>query len=155
MRKLSIYFGVVVVLFALLWGLNQMQLKAQSDNIYGIPATKLNPLTVQQLKDPNYQNIILPDNLDKRLQNKESFFVYYFSPDCPHCRATTPVLAPLAKSAGADFNQYNLMEFKQGWQNYKIESTPTLVYYKNGQETDRLVGEQPEQTWKDFLAKHK
>ncbi|MNR68338.1 hypothetical protein D3C85_1928340 [compost metagenome] len=40
--------------------------------------------------------------------------------------------------------QFNLEEFQDGWNNYKITSTPTLVYYKNGVEVDRIEGGVPE-----------
>ena len=139
--------------------LNQQSNKAKfgkyADNVYGISPDKLHPETIKLLDDPNYQSIILPAELDKKLADKESFFLYYFASTCPHCKATTPILSPLAKELGIEVRQYNLEEFKQGWSQYKLEFTPTLVYYKNGQEVERIVGEQTKDALQAFLTKHK
>ncbi len=116
---------------------------------------KLHPETVKLLDDPNYQNIILPEDLDKKIANKESFYIYYFASTCPHCKVTTPILMPVAKELGADIKQFNLEEFKDGWKRYGIEFTPTLIYYKEGKEVERLVGEQTKEALQSFISKHK
>lgn len=165
MKKLGIYLGIIVVLFVLVYVVQQMSLKAKDDNVYGIPASKLNQLTVKQLDDPNYKNIILPADLKKRLDNKEATLVYFFSPSCSHCVATTPHLVPLTKEVGVDMKMYNVLEFEQGWNDYGIKATPTLIYYKDGKEVDRIEGgfalenNKPTadsyQMFKDFLTKYK
>lgn len=165
MKRLLLYLGIIVGLFAIVYGINAYQLHAKDNNIYGIPAKKLNPLTVKQLNDPNYQNIILPPDLQKRLSEKKPTLVYFFSPDCPHCKETTPFLTPMAKEMGVDIKQYNLLEFRQGWDDYKIQYTPTLVYFKDGKEADRIEGgfrivngkpdSETEKQYRDFLAKYK
>ncbi|MBY0201896.1 MULTISPECIES: thioredoxin family protein [Paenibacillus] len=137
-----IFLGILVVMIAALVLVNQ-QSKKQMDtveNAYGIAASKLNPATRELLKDPNYQQIILPADLKARIDNKDSFFVYFFASDCSHCRATTPQLMPLVDSEGIKLPQFNLREFESGWTDYNIEFTPTLVYYQDGVEKDRMVG---------------
>jgi thiol-disulfide isomerase/thioredoxin len=160
------YLGIVAGLFAILFGVNQMSLKSQGENIYGIPASKLNSLTVKQLDDPNYQNIILPAELEQRLKGNTPSFIYFFSPACVHCVATTPHLAPLAKELGVDMKIFNVLEFTGGWTDYKLTVTPTLVYYEDGKEVERLEGgfsmdssNKPTpasyEAFKAFLNKHK
>jgi thioredoxin 1 len=148
MKKLLIYLSIVVVLFGALYVVNQQSHKVNdpkiADNPYGVPASKLNPATVPLLSDPNYQNIIVPKTLDEKIANKESFFVYYFKSDCPHCKITTPVITPIQKEVGVDVKQFNLLEFPEGWQTYNVQQTPTLVYYKNGVEAERIIGGVPE-----------
>jgi thiol-disulfide isomerase/thioredoxin len=167
MKKLFIYLSIVVVLFGALYVVNQQSNKAKygdlQNNVYGIAPDKLNPETLKQLKDPNYQSIILPDELKKKVSAKEDFYVYFFASTCPHCKRTTPVLAPLAKELAVDVKQFNLEEFKDGWQQYKIQYTPTLVYFKGGQEVERMEGgvAEPGQngynsdSFKQFLLKYK
>ncbi|MEC0267445.1 thioredoxin family protein [Paenibacillus anseongense] len=168
MKKLLIYLGIVVILFGGLYFVNQQSTKssdqANAGNPYGVAASKLNPETVKQLNDPNYQNLILPKDLDQRLKNKETFFQYYYASTCPHCKITTPVLVPIEKELGIDVKQFNLEEFKDGWEKYKVESTPTLIYYKDGKEVDRIVGGVPEagatggntpEMFKAFFQKYK
>ncbi|WP_240419172.1 thioredoxin family protein [Paenibacillus periandrae] len=167
MKKIAIYLSIIVVLFAGLYVVNQQSDKAKNskfaNNVYGMAPDKMNPETVKQLDDPNYQNIILPAELDKKLNAKEDFFVYYFASTCPHCKRTTPVLAPLSKELGIDVKQFNLEEFKDGWSKYNIQSTPTLIYYKAGKEVERIVGGIAEagqqgynsDSFKQFLQKYK
>jgi thioredoxin 1 len=159
MKKLGIYLSIIVVLFGALYFVNQQSTQAKlgkyANNVYGIAPDKLHPETVKQLDDPNYQNIILPDALDKKIASQEDFFLYYFASTCVHCKATTPVLMPVAKSLNADIKEYNLEEFKNGWERYKIQYTPTLIYYKGGKEVERLEGEQTADTFKNFMSKYK
>ncbi|HZG75684.1 MAG TPA: thioredoxin family protein [Paenibacillus sp.] len=158
-RKLILYFGIFALLIVALVVVNQQANKASSDNVYGIPTSQLSPQTVDLLDDPNYQNIILPEELDKRLADKESFFLYYFSATCPHCIATTPQLNPLIAEAGVDVKQFNLDVYNEGFNKYNIIYTPTLIYYENGVEVERIEGgfgnDITAQTFTDFLNRHK
>ncbi|CAM3782402.1 thioredoxin family protein [Mesobacillus thioparans] len=150
MKKLIIFLVIIIGLFAALFFVNKAQNEEKSEgNPYG--KNTLHPETVKQLDDPNYQNIILPDELDKKLEAGEDVTVYFFSPTCPHCVRTTPVVAPLAKDMDVDLVQYNLLEFEQGWNDYGIESTPTIVQYKDGKEVNRIVGYQEEASFKDWF----
>lgn len=160
--SLYAFGGVFVVLVAALVILNLSG--GKSDLYGGKKISSLNPATQELLNDPNYQNIILPDQLKDKVNNKENFFVYFFASDCPHCRATTPELMPLASDAGISLHQYNLREYQEGWRDYNIEFTPTLVYFENGVEKERMVGGlKPEgasegyslDDFKQFLDKYK
>jgi thioredoxin 1 len=139
MKKLLIYLSIIVLLFASLYVLNYFA-NGSSDNPYGMRESKLTSSTRKQLNDSNYQNIILPDQLKSMLTNKESGFVYFFSPECPHCVRTTPLLNPIADQLGVDIPKFNLLQFQEGWQQYQITGTPTLVYYQDGIEVDRIEG---------------
>lgn len=142
MKKVVIFLSIVIILFGAILFLTKMQEKEKvnnSSNPYG--KTELKPETIDQLNDPNYQNIITPDQLEKKLSEKSDVIVYFYSPRCSHCQKTTPILMPLAKKLGVTIDQFNLDEFESGWDQYKIESTPTLIHYKDGKETDRIVGE--------------
>ncbi|MFC4600008.1 thioredoxin family protein [Cohnella hongkongensis] len=135
-KKLSIFFGILAVLIVALVVLNNMK----PDTVYGKPEDKLYPATRKILDDPNYNNIMIPSELEQKLENKMSFFVYYFASDCPHCQATTPKLKPLADELSINLHQFNLREFEDYFGKMDIEATPTLVYYKDGVEIDRMKG---------------
>lgn len=107
--------------------------------------------TIDQLDDKNYQNIILPDALEKKIASGEGTFVYFFSPTCSHCQKTTPELMQLAEKQDIYINQYNVLEFSQGWDDYTIEATPTLAYYKDGKEVGRIIGEQTDEAFTKFF----
>ncbi|RFU60682.1 co-chaperone YbbN [Bacillus sp. V59.32b] len=153
MKKILIFLGIIIVLFAAIAIITNMQKEEQSeDNPYG--KKELKASTVDQLDDPNYQNLILPEQLEKKLKNNEDVTVYFYSPECSHCQATTPVVAPLAENMGIDLVQYNLLEFEQGWEDYYIESTPTIVHFKEGKEQDRIVGSNDESVFQDWFEKN-
>ncbi|WNS76705.1 thioredoxin family protein [Bacillus sp. DTU_2020_1000418_1_SI_GHA_SEK_038] len=151
MKKVVIFLAVIIVLFVAVGFLTKMQNeeKVSGDNPYG--KDKLHPETIAQLDDPNYQNIILPEELEKKLDNKEDVTVYFFSPTCSHCQRTTPVVSPLAKDMKVDLVQYNLLEFENGWDKYLITQTPTIVQYKDGKEVNRITGYQDEDVFKQWF----
>lgn len=137
LKMIYIYLGIIIILFGGIYALGNLE---KDNKLYGMPASKLNPATKQLLDNPNYQNIILPDELDKKVADKEDFFVYMFAANCPHCMNTTPQLMPLAQELNIDMPMFNLLEFRTYYNKYAIEYTPTLVYFKDGVEVDRMVG---------------
>ena len=160
--KLILYLAVIAALFAALIIINQQANKASSNNVYGIPSSQLSPQTRALLDDPNYQNIILPDELDRKIADKESFFVYFFSATCPFCIQTTPKLTPIIGEVGVDVKQFNLDVFDEGYGKYNIIYTPTLVFFENGVEKERIEGgivegndTITEETYRSFFERYK
>ena len=66
----------------------------------------------------------------------------------------TPILTPIAKDMDVAVYQYNLLEFESEAAPYGIESTPTLIHFKDGEEVARLVGAQPEENIRAFFDEH-
>ncbi|WP_318505410.1 thioredoxin family protein [Bacillus sp. T3] len=139
MKKVLIFLVIIIAIFgAISFLTNSKNEEKAEDNPYH--KETLDPQTIAQLDDPNYQNLILPDELEKKLNNKEDVTVYFYSPACTHCQRTTPELVPLVEDMGINLVKYNLLEFEQGWDDYNLESTPTIVQFKAGKETARIVG---------------
>ncbi|ETT82107.1 thioredoxin family protein [Viridibacillus sp. FSL R5-0477] len=150
MKKLLIIAGVIVVLFGLIIVLNNQGNEAKlKDNPYG--TNDLKQSTIDLLSDKNYQNIITPTELEKKLSKGDPTVVYFFSPECTHCRAATPKLMPLAKKLGVHIDQLNLLEYENLFDKYGIEGTPTLSYFKDGKEIQRMAGDADEATFEAFL----
>ena len=150
MKKLLIIGGVLIAVFALIIVLNNASNdKKLADNPYG--TNDLKQETIDQLDDENYQNIILPDDLKAKVESGEPVTAYFFSPTCPHCKAMTPVLMPLAEDMDVDIIQYNVLEFEQGWNDYMIEATPTMIHFEDGKEVSRMVGNQPKENIEAFF----
>ncbi|TYP73777.1 thioredoxin family protein [Paenibacillus methanolicus] len=135
-KPVIIVLSVIVVLIGLLVVVNMMT----KDNVYGKSMSQLNPATRELLDDPNYQNIMLPDELDQLKADKKNFFVYFFSSTCPHCKYTTPELTPVVNELDVDMKQFNTLEFPAYIRSEIIEYTPTLVYYENGVQVEKIVG---------------
>lgn len=151
MKKVLIFLAIIIVIFAGLAVLTNMQNeeKVAEDNKY--QKDSLHPETIALLDDPNYQNIILPESLEEKLNNKEDATIYFFSPTCSHCQRTTPVVAPLAEEMGVDLMLFNLLEFDNGWNQYNISETPTIVQYKNGEEVERIVGYKEKEVFEEWF----
>ncbi len=150
MKKLAIFGGIIIALFVLLLVLNSVKNKSSlEDNPYD--KDNLRQSTIDLIDDPNYQNIILPDELDKRIKSGDPVTVYFFSPECVHCKEMTPRLTPLEQENGVDIVKYNILEYDQGWEDYRIEATPTLVYYEGGKEVNRMEGAVPDTSIQAFF----
>lgn len=66
MKKLLIFGGIIVAVFVLIFVLNAQKNKdALANNPYD--TDDLRQSTIDLIDDPNYQNIILPEELEKRL----------------------------------------------------------------------------------------
>lgn len=148
---MAIIVAVIVVLFAGLFVANNYKNKQATqgmDNPYG--KEDLRQETIDLLDNPLYDNIIVPNALDEKIENGEPVTVYFFSPTCSFCQKTTPIVAPLAEELNIDMKKMNLLEFDK-MEYYNIEGTPTIVHYDNGEEVARIVGQQKEDDFRIFF----
>jgi thioredoxin 1 len=154
-KKLLIFAGIILVLFAGIYVVVQYknnQAVEKNENPYG--DKKLEQATIDQLDDPNYQNQMMPDELKEKVESGKPVTVYFYSPTCSHCQATTPYLVPLAKENNIDLKKMNLLEFEDQAKVYGIESVPTLVYFDNGKEVSRIEGDQGKEKFQSFFDKY-
>lgn len=163
MKKLSIYLSLIVALFVILYIVNHQSNKAAMEKLiepaqklYQTTPDQLNPATQKQLNDPNYQNIILQVELIERLEKGEGMFVYFFSPLCQFCVESTPIVNETASDLQIEIHQFNVLENQLAFQLFQFDSTPTLIYFEDGQEQGRLVGSMKgrQDTLKEFLQTH-
>jgi thioredoxin 1 len=150
LKKLLIIGGTIIAIFILIVVLsnksNQAKLKY---NPYG--TENLANSTIDLIGNENYSNIVLPDDLFKKIEDGESVTAYYFHPECQYCIQMTPVMMPIAKEMDVNVQQFNMLEFGQQAKAYGIESWPTLVHYEDGKEVGRMVGAQPEENIRAFF----
>lgn len=150
MKKITITIVLIAILFAIgMYFLKDDEKNKTTDNIY--KKENLHTETINDLDNPHYQNIILPEELKKAINNKENITVYFYSPTCGACREASPLIHEASKKVGHDVKLMNLLEFENGWDDYKIEYTPTIVRYENGKEISRIVSLQEEGVYEDWL----
>ena len=150
--KLGIIGGVVALLFVLIIVLTNQSNSSKKTLALELYGTEdLQQVTYDLLTDTNYQNIILPDALQAKIDSGEPTFAYMFSPTCVHCKNFTPKLMPLAEENNIQLDQLNVLEFTNAWDTYSISATPTLIFFKAGQEVNRLVGDADEETTQQFF----
>lgn len=153
-NKMLIIVAVILVLFGGLIVINNMKNKkavTSENNPYG--KETLHQETIDQLNDPLYDNIILPEDLDQKLADGEDVTVYYYSPTCVYCQRTTPVIVPLTEELGVDMKKMNLLEFDL-MKYYDVEGTPTVIHYKDGEEVARLGGQHEEEEYREFFEEY-
>ncbi|ARK32848.1 thioredoxin family protein [Halalkalibacter krulwichiae] len=150
MKKILIFGGAVILLFvALVVVSNAQQTQKSEGNPFG--KSQLHPATIEIMDDPNYQNIILPEELETSIADEEEVTVYFYSSTCQFCKETTPRLVPIADEKEVNLVQYNLLEFEDGWEQYDITATPTVVHYENGDEAGRIVGAAENEEFEQFF----
>jgi hypothetical protein len=59
---------------------------------------------------------------------------------------------PVAEEVGVEINQFNLLEYEDGWNQYRINATPTLVHYKDGKEVARSEGSNTKEAFQSLLT---
>jgi thioredoxin 1 len=71
-----------------------------------------------------------------------------WAPWCGPCRMVAPVIEGLAEKydGKVKFCRLNVDENPQTAAKYRIMSIPTLMFFKNGQVTDTVIGAVPERT---------
>lgn len=79
------------------------------------------------------------------LNNKGLVLVDFWAPWCGPCKMLAPTIEELAKEyAGkAKFGKLNTDENPDIASKYKIMGIPTIMFFKNGQTVDQVVGAVP------------
>lgn len=95
MKKIILFGLVIVIIFGTLAFVTSFQNKQLSEgNPFGKNVLKAE--TIRQLDNPLYQNIIVPEDLERKLASGEAVTVYFYSPICEQCNLATPIFKPLA-----------------------------------------------------------
>ncbi|MFC5775427.1 thioredoxin family protein [Ectobacillus antri] len=102
-----------------------------------------------------YQNSVSLNELDKLVKDKKDLIVYFYQTSCVHCARVSPVIVPMTKDMGIDMKVIDLQKYQAGWDSYKITGTPTVIHFKDGQEVDRIQGEQEKDTFKQWFEKNR
>ncbi len=78
------------------------------------------------------------------LKEGRSAMVAFFSPTCPHCATLEPTIERLAQERGEQVlvGQLDLSSERAASREWSILSTPTVLFFKAGEEIERLTGVQ-------------
>jgi thioredoxin 1 len=79
---------------------------------------------------------------DELRQSKEPILVDFWAPWCGPCRAMSPAVEAAAKKHAGDAKVYkiNVDDNPSVSPRFNLRGIPTLILFKDGRETNRLVG---------------
>jgi len=100
---------------------------------------------VVDVSDQNFENEVIKSALP--------VLVDLWAPWCGPCRMVGPVIEKLAEEyeGKAKFFKLNVDENQQTAAKYSVMSIPTLLFFKNGERADTVVGAVSEQVLKPKL----
>lgn len=107
----------------------------------------------------NSKNVLLAtdNNFDLEvLKNQGLTMVDFWAEWCGPCKALGPTIDALADEYTGKVKVYklNVDENPETAQKFKIRGIPTIIFLKNGQFVDQLVGNQPKDSFVSTIQKH-
>ena len=109
--------------------------------------------TIESLDDENYHYNQTPDEVAAAIEDNEGQYVYFWSPTCAHCQEATPLLMEAFEQSDEDLIQLNVLEYEEPWMTYQLEATPTIIYFEDGEEVERMTGNPGDAaTYESFIA---
>jgi thioredoxin 1 len=89
---------------------------------------------ILEISDNNFESEVL--------QSVKPVLVDFWAPWCGPCRAIAPIVEELAKDFGdkVKFTKCNVDENPTTPTKYGIKSIPTLIFFKNGEIQDKVIG---------------
>ena len=138
MKKMLIFGGIIIVLFAAMFAVTQMEKKNASTDGKGY-----------------YSNKISLEDLNKNIEDKKEQTIYFYQTSCVHCQKVSPIVVPLAKDLNVDMKVIDIENLNEPWDKYDIKGTPTIIHFKDGKEVSRISGEQSKEKFKEWFEQTK
>ncbi|WHT85450.1 thioredoxin family protein [Bacillus cereus] len=138
MKKMLIFGGIIIVLFAAIFVVTQMEKKNASTDEKGY-----------------YSNKISLEDLNKNIEDKKEQTIYFYQTSCVHCQKVSPIVVPLAKDLNVDMKVIDIENLNEPWDKYNIQGTPTIIHFKDGKEVSRISGEQSKDKFKEWFEQTK
>ena len=100
---------------------------------------------VKYLNDLKMEKIVTDANIAEILSGDKPVMIDFWATWCGPCRALAPTVEEIANEyeGKAVIGKCNVDEASETPMKYGIRNIPTLLFFKNGQLVDRLVGAVP------------
>ena len=100
--------------------------------------------------------IVDQSTFNELLSQEKPVLVDFFAEWCGPCRMLAPVLEKLSSQyeENTKIVKVDIDEESELAHQFKVQSIPTLILFKNGQEAERVVGFQSEEDLKNLIERH-
>ncbi|UIJ69627.1 thioredoxin family protein (plasmid) [Bacillus cereus] len=150
MKKMFIFGGSLIILFATILIIVQIEKQTDSTN------TQKDNVSSSQINSSDYYtNKISFSNLQKNLEENKEEIIYFYQTSCVHCQKISPIIVPMAQHLNIDMKVMDIETLDGPWDEYKITGTPTIIHFKEGKESSRISGKHSRTEFKKWFEQIK
>lgn len=77
-----------------------------------------------------------------------------WAPWCSPCRTLAPIIEKASEEKSVKLLKINVDESKDLALNFDVRGIPTVIFFKGGQEVDRIVGLKQATVYNEVIEKH-
>jgi thioredoxin 1 len=87
--------------------------------------------------------IVTEDNFNEVVKSNDLILIDFWASWCKPCGKLSPILDEISEETGIPVGKINIDDNVNKTEEYHVTSIPTVIIFKNGTPTKRIIGAQP------------